>query len=264
MWRKFLAFVRLQLAVQMEYRVVMWIWLLSGFALPLINLAVWTSVAAHRPVAGFSAADFVSYFLAVMAVDHFTAEWSAYEWEWYVRQGQLSSRLLRPVDPVWELAAANVAYKLAQAVILLPVWALLWKLLAGTPYQLTPAHFALFLLTLTLAGMLNFLMGYCFAMLAFWTVRVGAFYEMFAWGIGYFLSGRLAPLEVLPSWVNAIANFLPFRYIIALPVEVLMGRAEPSLVLRGLTVQVIWLVACLVIKRWLWRCGLRRYTAVGG
>ena len=264
MWRKFLAFVRLLLAVLMEYRVVMWIWLLSGFALPLSNLAVWTSVAAHRPVAGFSAADFVSYFLAVMAVDHFTAEWSAYEWEWYVRQGQLSSRLLRPVDPVWELAAANVAYKLAQAGILLPVWALLWKLLGGTPYQLTPAHFALFLLTLTLAGMLNFLMGYCFAMLAFWTVRVGAFYEMFTWGIGYFLSGRLAPLEVLPSWVNAIANFLPFRYIIALPVEVLMGRAEPSLVLRGLTVQVIWLVACLVIKRWLWRCGLRRYTAVGG
>ncbi|MFA0770663.1 MAG: hypothetical protein REDVDVYQ_001175 [Candidatus Fervidibacter sp.] len=264
MWGKFLAFVRLQLAVQMEYRVVMWIWLLSGFALPLINLAVWTSVAAQRPVAGFSAADFVSYFLAVMAVDHFTAEWSAYEWEWYVRQGQLSPRLLRPVDPMWELAAANVAYKLAQAVILLPIWALLWKLLGGTPYQLTATNFALFLLTLTLAGMLNFLVGYCFAMLAFWTVRIGGFYEIFAWGIGYFLSGRLAPLEVLPSWVQVIADWLPFRYIIALPVEVLMGRAEPSLIVKGIVVQVAWLTVCLISKRLLWHFGLRQYTAVGG
>jgi ABC-2 type transport system permease protein len=165
---------------------------------------------------------------------------------------------------VWELAAANVAYKLAQAVILLPIWALLWKLLGGTPYQLTATNFALFLLTLTLAAALNFLVGYCFGMLAFWTVRIGGFYEMFAWGIGYFLSGRLAPLEVLPSWVQVIADWLPFRYIIALPVEVLMGRAEPSLIVKGIVVQVAWLTICLIAKRLLWHFGLRQYTAVGG
>lgn len=264
MMRKFLAFLRLQMAVQMEYRAVMWIWLLSGFTLPLINLAVWTSVAAHRSVAGFTVADFVSYFLAVMAVDHFTAEWSAYEWEWYVRQGHLSPRLLRPVDPMWELAAANLAYKVAQGVILLPVWVLLWNLLGGTPYALTGPTLAAFLVTLTLAAVLNFLVGYCFAMLAFWTVRVGALYDMFAWGIGYFFSGRLAPMEVLPAWVNAIADWLPFRYIVAFPVEVLMGRVAPLEAVKGVAMQLVWLSVCVVLKRWLWQRGLRQYTAVGG
>jgi ABC-2 type transport system permease protein len=69
---------------------------------------------------------------------------------------------------------------------------------------------------------------------------------------------------VLPSWVQVIADWLPFRYIIALPVEVLMGRAEPSLIVKGIVVQVAWLTICLIAKRLLWHFGLRQYTAVGG
>jgi ABC-2 type transport system permease protein len=49
-----------------------------------------------------------------------------------------------------------------------------------------------------------------------------------------------------------------------LPVEVLMGRAEPSLIVKGIVVQVAWLTICLIAKRLLWHFGLRQYTAVGG
>ncbi|MCS7225279.1 MAG: ABC-2 family transporter protein [Armatimonadetes bacterium] len=263
-FKRLLSLLRFQMAIQLEYRAVMWIWLFSGFALPLINMAVWTSVSQSGEVAGYSSSDFVSYFLAVMAVDHAVAEWTVYHWEWMVRRGDLSPKLLRPIDPIWELAMENLGYKVAQGIITVPIWILLWFLLKGSPYQLTILTVMGFLTAVVLAGILNFLIGYTFSLTAFWIIRVGALYEMLAWGIGYFFSGRMAPLGALPDWVVSLSYWLPFPYTMAFPVDALMGRCDQEEWLRGFLSQIAWILVFCVVRRVLWGLGLRKYTAVGG
>lgn len=80
----------------------------------------------------------------------------------------------------------------------------------------------------------------------------------------FFVSGRIAPLSVLPAWVQQVASWLPFRWMFYFPLEVLLGRLTPAQTLRGVGFQLAWLVFSALLLASLWRSAARRYTAVGG
>jgi ABC-2 type transport system permease protein len=63
--------------------------------------------------------------------------------------------------------------------------------------------------------------------------------------------------------VRDILWFLPFRYTMSFPVELLMGRLRLREILLGIAIQWIWVTALYALNRWVWHRGLRRYSAVG-
>jgi len=46
-------------------------------------------------------------------------------------------------------------------------------------------------------------------------------------------------------------------------VELLMGRLSVREIVIGIAIQWIWVAAMYALNRWVWRRGLRRYSAVG-
>ncbi|HET8841537.1 MAG TPA: ABC-2 family transporter protein, partial [Ktedonobacteraceae bacterium] len=77
------------------------------------------------------------------------------------------------------------------------------------------------------------------------------------------LSGQLAPLSLFPLPVQWLAQSLPFRWMVAFPVEVLLGGLSASSFAIGLAAQIIWLGLAMGLLVLLWKYGLRRYSAVG-
>jgi ABC-2 type transport system permease protein len=73
----------------------------------------------------------------------------------------------------------------------------------------------------------------------------------------------MAPLTLFPAPVQALAAALPFRWMLAFPVELLLGRLSPADAAIGLAVQASWLAGSLALLGVFWRTGLRKYTAVG-
>jgi ABC-2 type transport system permease protein len=78
-----------------------------------------------------------------------------------------------------------------------------------------------------------------------------------------FLSGQAAPLTLLPGPAQALAAVLPFRWLVAFPVELALGRLTPAEAATGLAMQAVWLAISLLAMGIIWRAGLRRYSAVG-
>ena len=78
-----------------------------------------------------------------------------------------------------------------------------------------------------------------------------------------FFSGRLAPMELMPAWLERISWYLPFRWIIWFPVELLLNRLDRATIVAGFQMQVLWLVVALVLLQVTWRLGVRKFTAVG-
>jgi ABC-2 type transport system permease protein len=99
-------------------------------------------------------------------------------------------------------------------------------------------------------------------MAAFWTTRVDALNQTF-FVAELFFAGQIAPLDLLPGPFRLIANLLPFRWGLAFPVELFLGRLSPWEALIGLGAQLIWLALTVVALRLAWRAGLRRYSAFG-
>lgn len=262
--RRYAALVRNAWLVDLQYRASIAIWMLWGVMEPVISLGIWWSIAGAGPVQGYGRAEFARYFFGVTLVNQLSVAWDAWYLDRWVREGELNFRLARPMAPVHEAIADNVAYKARTASIILVVWIV--TAIAWPPVRLsiTPGRLALAAVAVVLAAAIRFFNGYATGLLAFWTTRVSALMEL-QFGISLFLSGRIAPLALLPPPVTRVAEWLWFPYVLAFPVEVLTGAAASrEALMRGFAGQAAWLAIWWGLYRIVWHRGLRQYGAVGG
>lgn len=250
-------------ATWLQYRASLVIWLISQVLEPVIYIVVWSAVAqaSGGRVGSFTTGEFAAYFIVLMVVNYLTFTWIMWEYEYRVKHGTLSFVLLRPVHPIHADIADNISYKLVTSVVIFPT-ALGLAIAFRPTFHLVPWAVLTFIPALLFAFMVRFLVEWTLAMAAFWTTRISAINQMF-FVVMLFLSGQIAPLELMPRPVQAAATFLPFRWVVSFPVELLLGRLTPIQTLTGFAAQFVWLVVSLVILRSVWRAGVRQYLAVG-
>jgi len=254
---------KVTLASFIQYRAALVIWLIGHVLEPLIYLIVWTTVARSTDgsVGGFTAADFAAYFIVLMIVNHMTYTWIMYEYEYRVRQGTLSPDLLRPIHPIHSDIADNFTSKLITLPGMLAI-AVSLGFIFRPAFHAVPWAMAAFMPIVLLAFLVRFFLEWTLALAAFWTIRTSALNQMYFMAMLFF-SGQIAPLELLPQPVRAIAFVLPFRWTIGFPTELLLGRLTPAQTLTGVGMQAAWLAVSLVLMRRVWRAGLKVYSAVG-
>jgi len=207
-----------------------------------------------------SSVEFARYFLAAFLARQFTVVWVIWEFEREIVEGKLSFRLLQPLDPGWHHFASHFAERFARLPFAIGLIVLFFGLYPQAFWQPSLGQILLFLVFVTLAFALRFLMQYTLSMFAFWTERASAL-EQF-WFLFYlFLSGLIAPLEVFPPALREIVLWTPFPYLIHVPASLLVGL--PVDVGRSLLVMLGWGTLFGVVYRWLWRKGLRQYSGMG-
>src|SRR5260370_10312199 len=93
----------------------------------------------------------------------------------------------------------------------------------------------------------------------------GSLKMMDVWlAIFFVFSGYLYPLELFPPILRALADWLPFRYQIGFPVELMTGAHTPAQALLMLLRQWLFVVLMLGIVTLVWRRVLKRFAAYGG
>jgi ABC-2 type transport system permease protein len=121
----------------------------------------------------------------------------------------------------------------------------------------------LFLLSVLMAGVIQFFLAYTLALLAFWVLDVSTFiFIQFAFE--YLASGHLFPLDLLPAWLAQMLKLTPYPYLCWFPVSVYHGRVTGPELWTGLAIQAAWVVAGYALARHVWARGIRKYSAVGG
>ena len=250
------------LAANLAYRGAVAIWVLTGIIQPLVFIVVWRTVAGGGSTGGYTADQFVAYFLVMMVVDHLTFIWHMWEFEYRIRNGTFSPLLLRPVHPIHNDVCENTSYKLVGLVGVLPAAVVLAVVFDADLSGTSPAAVLAFLPALVLAMVLRFVVEWCVALSAFWLTKVSALNTVF-FSLFTFLGGQFAPLEVLPAWMQTLAAWTPFPWTLAYPVEVLLGRRTGAELLVGYGAQLTWVVVALLVLRLLWHRATRRYSAVG-
>ena len=261
MIHKYAALLRRAVGLMLEYRASIVIWMLTGI-MPLVMLAVWYSLAEDGPIAGYSQNDFVSYYLLMLLVRQLTNVWVIWELDYEIRHGDLSVKLLHPINPIHEYIASHLADKVIRLWILVPLGIVAWLIFPTIHYDLTPLTLALLLVALVAAWILRFLSQYCFGILAFWISEAITLNDIWFAGM-LMLGGVVAPLDLFPAQVKVIADYLPFRFMLSFPVEIVSGRMTTSDLLIGLVMMTFWVVFFIVVYRWLWSKGIRQFSAFG-
>ncbi len=266
--RKYLKILRVSLSERLVYRADFLISTFLRFLPMLTTILLWQAVYAGTSadeLAGYRLSEMISYLLLVHISRMFSsmpglAGGIARD----IRDGQLKKYLLQPIDMLSYLVVYRVAHKIAYIAMSAVPYALLFWLcrdyLPGWPAWSTFAGYVVSLL-------LGFLIGFYFetmiGMIGFWFLEVTSFLYVIG-TLTFFFSGQMFPFELLGSpWVE-ILDAMPFKYMAYFPAIVFLGKVEGMALAEQLLIQLVWVVVFFVASRWLYRVGLRRYSAYGG
>lgn len=254
--------MRVGVAETVAYRAEFVVWMLTS-TMPLIMLALWTSVAAEAPFQQYTSSDFVAYYLAILIVRNLTGNWVAWQMSEEVRMGILSMRLLRPIHPFIAYAVSHAAALPFRSMIALPVCVVLLLSSGASSLTTEPLQLALLLPSLLLAWLITFGILFSLGTTAFWITQNFGIVN-FYFGVWSLLSGYLLPLGMLPRQIAAIAKWLPFHATLGAPVELMTRHLTSGQALVLISRQGAWAVGAVVLSLTTWRAGVRRFEAVGG
>lgn len=183
-----------------------------------------------------------------------------------IASGNVAYELARPIDLYSMWFTKNLAVRLSRSALrCVPI--LLFAALLPYPYgfALPPdlPTFVVFIVTLALA----FFSAVAFCML----IYIATFYTLspvgvriFASALNEFLSGAIIPLPFMPDGIRRIIELTPFATLQNLPFRIYSGNIAGTEMLRGIMLQVFWLMTLVLISRLWMSKTLKKVVIQGG
>jgi ABC-2 type transport system permease protein len=261
--RKILRIFGMMWGTNLAYRADVFLWTLTEAATPLVTLAIWFAVAKNGTFV-LTPEETLTYYIFIFFVRSVTRSWASFFLSQEILNGDIVRYLIKPLSVFWEHIADNITTKIFR--LLVPAILLafvLWQkpeFFSSTIFDGT--RVMLFVASLLLATILSFVFDAIFATLAFWvedSLQISAFQFVF----GEFATGILIPFAAMPIWLFTALSWLPFRYMVSAPIELLMNQVSGARIAPLFITQLIWIGVSLGILRILWKQGTKNYAIPG-
>jgi ABC-2 type transport system permease protein len=100
-------------------------------------------------------------------------------------------------------------------------------------------------------------------LLSFWTTETNTIQRM--WDATYkFLGGFLIPSWIFPGEIETILYYLPFKYIVSIPVSCFIFQYNLQQIISSFIGALLWIFLLLLITRIIWNLGIRKLKINGG
>ncbi len=267
--RWFFEIFSMELKRLLSYRADFWLQFLGPLFLQLgIAYFLWSSIFQFQSIDrlnGFSLPMLMSYYLLVALGDKAISGW--FGWDDSIGadiyDGNLSKYLVFPIPYfVYKIirALAGLCFSFLQLLLSLGVYVLFFEL--PMEYHVNVASLALGFCALLVAMVLFFLMSSILDLVAFWAETVWSLQVMLRFSMNL-CGGALIPIAFFPKWSQEVLPYLPFYYLVNVPVKVILGEIHLLEFVQGLSVCAIWILIFSFVLNAVWRKGLRGYTGVG-
>lgn len=278
MLRKYFKIFRASLVERMTYRADFLVSTFLRFLPILTTILLWQAIyAASRPdsvtasgakrLAGFSYNEMIAYLLMVNISRMFSsmpnlAGGIARD----IREGAIKKYLLQPIDMIGYLVSYRVAHKVSYIISSALPYGVLFFLCRRYFYGHVPTEWTVWLAfaaSLIMAFVVGFFFEASVGMVGFWFLEVTSLLYI-VMTLNFFISGHMLPLDLLPEPWQTILKILPFQYMAYFPAVVFLGKVRGAELTYRLGLQLVWSVAFVFLARWLYRRGLKQYSAFGG
>ena len=260
----YLAFAAAGFRRYATYRQAMVAAIFTNSIFGFLRCSVLLALAGAGTVAGYDEPRLATFVWAGQGLIGVVLLWSPNELADRIRTGDVIADLLRPVDLVWQLLAADLG-RAGLAVFTRFLGPVVVGALAFHLYAPRRAvTYLLFACSMLLATIVCFGCRFLVNAAAYWLLDARG--PQVAWTLlSAVLGGLYFPLWFLP---RAAAVLLiaatPFPSLIQLPLDVLVERGPPGEQVMWLAVQAVWAVVILALCRWVQRRGERKLVVQGG
>lgn len=266
--KKYLAVFRIRFINALQYRAAAFAGMATQFAWGFMEIFAFAAFYRVNPDAfPMAFSQTVSYiwiqqaFLALFMMWFLENDISA-----SITEGTIAYEMVRPLDLYNRWFCQSSANRLARAALrCLPIFIVAF--IVPEPYRLSLPQgieqFGLFLASMALS--LGVVVA--FSML----IYISQFYTVSPMGVRLifavmsdFLAGGTVPLPFFPEPVRAVAELLPFAAMQNMPLRIYTGNITGADALRGLALQVFWLVVLVLFGRFVMNRALKKVIVQGG
>ena len=228
--------------------------------------AIFASIDPGKTVAGYSFKNMIAYYLLAMVARAFSSmPGLASGIALQIRNGEIKKFLVQPVDLLGFLLMARIAHKLVYYAIAILPFAFVFYICRGFFPGWPPAEvMTCFVLSLLMAFLMGFFLEATIGMIGFWWLEVSSLlfiYMLFT----FILSGHMFPVDLLEeTFLGGIVRWLPLQYLAYFPAAVFLEKVSGDALVRGMWIQLAWLVFLMIAARLVFHFGVRRYSGFGG
>jgi ABC-2 type transport system permease protein len=266
--KSFYSVLRLRLLNGLQYRAAAAAGIATQFFFGFIIIMVFQAFYSHSTGSQpMSLEEVIAYIWLQQAFLSFIMLWfrdnELFE---LITSGNIAYELCRPCEIYGFWYAKLLAQRLSSAMLRsLPI--LIVAFLLPRPYKLIFPPNVTSLIAFILALILGLLVLVAISMF----IYISVFITMSPMGsllifavLGEFFSGLLIPIPLMPSWVQTLASFLPFRWTVDFPFRVYSGQIPYNEAFIGTGAQLLWLIALIGFGKFLFGKVIRKVVIQGG
>lgn len=158
---------------------------------------------------------------------------------------------MKPISIFTTLCAENLSdkiFKITVITISAPIIYLIVPSGVWSQFLITPVSLLLFILAVVIGYLIFFLIEVTIGLTGVWTSDID--FLKFYLGIGsYIFSGSFIPLAFFPELLKTLSVFLPFKYTVSFPIEILLNKLTINKILEGYAVGLVWLVLSFIMYK---------------
>ncbi len=261
--KKYLTAMYLSILQLFTYRLSFILWRVRNIFNLIFIYFLWTSVFVHRPsIFSYTQDKLVSYILLITLLSSLILSTRTIDVGADIVSGDIMNYLLKPFSFFKFVIGRDIADKVVN--ILFSVGEILILLLILNPrlfIQKDLVSYLLFFFSLSIGGIIAFLISLDLSFLAFWSSEIWApryIYSILLW----FLAGSFFPLDILPKVVYSILLLTPFPYLIFLPSKIFLNGFSTALLIP-ISLSLAWCVILYFMTKKIWEKGIKNYSAYG-
>ena len=262
--KKFLRIGTYELARQKAYHFDLLIWMIVIPMFFVVEYAIWRAVFSSggvELVRGFTLSQLLTYYLMTHITLLFTNSNIDVKIAEKVKSGSLIKNIIKPMHFFWLSFAQHAWIRIFNLVMLAPILILVGALLIPE-LTATLATAFWYSVSVILAVILTFMYVFLFGITSFW-VKDYLGVRVIRRGVGNFLAGAIIPLSFFPASFQHVFSFLPFQYMLFVPIQIFLGKYPTSQLIVLLGTQLVWICVFGTLCFLAWRKAKTKFMGVG-
>ncbi len=226
---------------------------LGGFLELVVVLAVWIYLfQSQKMLGGFTQNEIITYIIGGSIIGIFTS-WLLQKLIAEDLRSEKSYLLIyKPIKYLFHVLTHGWAKVLLPFLIAVSLYAVVVLIFSKSfIINVNPITISIIGVMIILSFIVEFLLAYLIRLNIFWTIESDGLYRLLM-RLKKLLSGNYFPLSFLPVLFVNISLFLPFAYTFFVPAQLYLGKISQAEAIRGLGVQVIWIIILFVAIQTVW------------
>ncbi len=230
-----------------------------GLLIASVYLALYRG--QDRPtVVGFSASEALTFVWVGQSLIMVVSMWGWWEIAESVQTGDVVADLMKPFNYYGYWLSRDLGRAACHLLTRTGPTLLIGVILSDLALPGLLTRWAGFLASVLLAVLVSFGWRFLLNLTAFWLLDIRGVTAMSLVVVGFF-SGFLVPLAFFPPGLRHVAEALPFRAIVMVPIEVLLGQRAIG---PAVALQLAWAVALALVGQVILHRAVRRVVVRGG